>query len=279
LSEAEQICATRIGGRFLNATAAPGFERGGNSLDTIINLEHHLSIRTCQFSYSEFDKSEKRDETPEDGTLLDQGELQVDSGTSLVLLEPMVGNEDNIDVKWRGTCGEPCRDIANGNMFVWPLEAVVRGVKLLYLPAPFQRLGEIVKPVIAEMVDWDEEQQIANSRAKSAQWSKTVAFKNVAVQQPFEGKEFPHRVKIHSATLENVTSNFSDIATFFGLAHEEPDDKKEIRFHQIPAGSDLNVQNMNEEQLRAEVMMWRSTYGLSNGEQTASKPAHLHLPI
>jgi hypothetical protein len=275
LSEAEQICATRVGGRFENATAAPGFERGGNSVDTIINIEHQLSARTCRFIYSDFGKQETDAEMSQDCPSESQCQLQLESGTDSVLVEPLTGKEENIKVRWRSACGEPCRDIQNDNMFVWPLEVVVRGLRLLYLPAPFERLQEAVKPVIAEMVSWDEEGQVAGNRARAAKWSKTVSLKNVAVQQSVEGKELPHRVKIQDATLENVTSNFDDIGTFLGLVREEEKadtcvDKQDIDY-KAKAGIDVDVKNMSEEQLRAEVMMWRYKHGACNGEQHVPK--------
>lgn len=286
LSEAEQICATRVGGRFADATAASSFERGGNSVDTIINIDHQLSTRTCRFTYSEFGKQEADVETAEERAPEDQCQIETESATHSVLIEPLAvkSDKDNIKVKWRGGCGEPCRDVENDNMFIWPLEVVVRGVQLLYLPAPFQRLGESFKPVMADMVDWDDENQLANNRARLAQWSKTIAFKDVAVQQPVEGTDLPHKVKIHAATLENVTSKFDDIATFLGLVSEEMGDSRPAAEENTHVEFETDVQSMSEEQLRAEVLMWRSKHGVRNGEQQYApnegpKTASLRFPI
>jgi len=114
LTEAQQICATRIGGRFADAVARPLQERGALSVDSTVLADNQLCIRRCSLGCVEEGASLKAvgpvqphspRQSPEESPTNGVGK----TGSTTWLLESLDVKEDNLSVKWQGACGEPHR--------------------------------------------------------------------------------------------------------------------------------------------------------------------------
>jgi len=180
----------------------------------------------------------------------------------LPLVEPMGGiGEEMLAVTWRSNHGEPCCGGTGGEgpqLPVWPLEAVVRGARVLYAPELFLRLRGVLEPLLTPAVQWDAQGQVRSGKAREAKRAMAIVLQNVALQQQVaaEGDEtLPYRVRVKSAVLENVSPDLRELATAFGLARMEEASLGGVGCAGNAAAP--QVEDMDMEQLRAEVQMWR----------------------
>lgn len=276
LTESQQTCVSRLGGRFAGAVAGPTSERGAASPDGILSAQHEASIQTCHLSCSQVSSA-----SPQDGTTVSEQQAQS------LIQHAGTGKEEMLTLSWQSQRGLPCRastittaDASKGGglvgeapaLFVWPVEAVVRGASVHYVADRFKELRGFLGPFLSPAVDWDNFAlpSVANDIARSARRAKAIVIRNVRVQQSAtlmsrridefsgdEGKkvnapdELPHSVWVQSAVLENVSDDMKDLCAVFGLARfeeQEPD----------VAITGQNAESMSTDELRAEVLMWRS---------------------
>mmetsp|Transcript_118419 Transcript_118419/g.379678 ORF Transcript_118419/g.379678 Transcript_118419/m.379678 type:complete len:537 (-) Transcript_118419:30-1640(-) len=224
LMEAQQACAERFKGSFGAATSSDPSSRGADSQDGTLFSEHHVSVRTCRIAApAALARAEADADIPDDGR-----------GPQLTLLEPTDSKEETIQAVWRSTSGEPCvgRCGVHG-LSVWPLEVALRGMSVRYEPALWRWLVQMGEPFYCAKPEEDDPTSFHSSNEDA----------------------LPHRLKIQSAVLENVAADFSSIAPLFGLAQPGAGDAGRSE------GERPDVDGMDVEQLRAEVMMWRLKQG------------------
>jgi len=269
LMEAQQACAERFKGSFGAATSSDPSSRGADSQDGTLFSEHHVSVRTCRIAApAALARAEADADIPDDGR-----------GPQLTLLEPTDSKEETIQAVWRSTSGEPCvgRCGVHG-LSVWPLEVALRGMSVRYEPALWRWLVQMGEPFYCAKPEEDDptsfhssnedsrpatpkksvsEARLAARASCNVVRAKIIAFRNIDLIQPSDNSEdaLPHRLKIQSAVLENVAADFSSIAPLFGLAQPGAGDAGRSE------GERPDVDGMDVEQLRAEVMMWRLKQG------------------
>merc|ERR1719215_2421669 len=242
LTEAQQTCAARFRSKPVLSTLPGEPSRGALSKTGSICEEHSASLRTCRLAS------------------LMQRDACVEASTRESVLLQSVGSlgDEVFAARWRSEGGEPhcwASDLA-----VWPLEAVIRDVRLHYDTEVWQRLQTMCQPLLGPAAAPPRKTQDQGGRSAAdssdpvARRAKAIEFSNVAVSKPAApgSSELPQRVRIQDATLENVSLDFKDIPSFFGLtAGAGKVETLAARSRKVP------VEEMDEDQLRAEVRMWR----------------------
>merc|ERR1712190_345899 len=124
LTESQQACIARLGDRFAGAVAGPPPERGADSPDGVLSGQHEASIQSCQLSCTASAR---------------EGD-SVDKHVQTLIQHGDAGKDEMLTLSWQSKRGLPCQastavssDGRCDALFVWPMEAIVRGAGINYV--------------------------------------------------------------------------------------------------------------------------------------------------